>query len=91
MFAVRFRSACILVVALLLLACVGMGQAWVPKKGAGVATLTFQDNFVKDHLSSTGKRVDAGHIQTVILLQDIDYGITDKLAANVSIPIVLSR
>ena len=77
--------------ALFLLPAVASAQAWVPEKGEGTATLTLQDNFVKNHLGSGGERLDVGHIRTFILLHDIDYGITDKLALDVSIPFVLSK
>ena len=77
--------------ALFLFPAVAAAQAWVPEKGEGTATLTLQDNFVKNHLGSGGERLDVGHIRTFILLQDIDYGITDKLALDVSIPFVLSK
>jgi hypothetical protein len=77
--------------AFLLLPVVASSQAWVPEKGEGTLTLTLQDNFVKDHLGSGGERLDVGHIRTFILLQDIDYGITNKLAVDVNIPFVLSK
>jgi hypothetical protein len=66
-------------------------QAWVPEKGEGAVTLALQDNFVKNHLGSGGQRIDSGHIRTFIALQDIDYGITNKLAVDVNIPFVLSK
>jgi hypothetical protein len=80
-----------LLVALLVLPVLVEGQAWVPDKGEGTETVTLQDNFVKDHLGADGKRFDVGHIRTFILLQDIDYGVTDKLALDVSIPFVLAK
>ena len=76
---------------LFLFTTIAAAQAWVPEKGEGTVTLTLQDNFVKDHLGSGGQRFDVGHIRTFIAFQDIDYGITDKLALDVSIPFVLSR
>ena len=76
---------------ILLLPLLAAGQAWVPAKGEGTATLTLQDNFVKNHLGSGGERLEVGHIRTFILVQDIDFGITNKLAMNVSIPFVLSK
>ena len=76
---------------LFLFSTIAAAQAWVPGKGEGTATLTLQDNFVKDHLGSGGQRFDVGHIRTFIAFQDIDYGITDKLALDVSIPFVLSK
>ena len=67
---------------ILLLPLFAAGQAWVPAKGEGTATLTLQDNFVKNHLGSGGERLEVGHIRTFILVQDIDFGITNKLAMN---------
>jgi len=66
-------------------------QAWVPEKGERTVTLTVQDNFVKYHLGSSGEKLDVGHIRSLILLQDIDLGITKRLALDVSIPFVLSK
>ena len=66
-------------------------QAWVPEKGEGTETFSFQHNFVKDHLGSGGERVDRGHIRSFVLFQDLEYGITDKLALDVSLPFVLSK
>jgi len=77
--------------AVVLFPIVAVAQAWVPERGEGTVTLILQDNFVKEHLGSGGERLDVGHIRTFILLQDIDYGITDKLAVDVSIPFVLSK
>ena len=70
---------------------VAASQAWVPEKGEGTVSLSLQDNFVKNHLGADGQRIDVGHIRTFIALQDIDYGITNKLAIDVSIPFVLSK
>ena len=75
----------------LLLQARATAQAWVPAKGEGTASLTVQDSFIKDHLRSNGERVDGGHIRAFVLVQDIDYGVTDKLAVNVSVPFVLSK
>ena len=85
------RRAALSLLALFLFATISLGQAWVPEKGEGTVTLTLQDNFVKDHLGSDGRRFDVGHIRTFIAFQDIDYGITDKLAFDISIPFVLSK
>ena len=85
------RCAAFFLSTLFLFPTVTTAQAWVPEKGEGTETLTFQDNFVKDHLGSGGERRDNGHIRTFILLQDIEYGITDKLAIDISIPYVLSK
>jgi hypothetical protein len=66
-------------------------QAWTPPRGEGYVSLTFEDMFVKDHFLSSGDRIDIGHIRTIGLVQSIQYGITDRLGASLSLPVVASR
>ena len=66
-------------------------QALTPPKGEGTVSLTFEDMFVKDHFLSSGTRIDIGHIRTVALVQSIDYGITDRLGASFSLPVIASK
>ena len=87
----RVRRGPWLAAALLLLAGMAGAQAWLPAKGEGTGTLILQDGFVRDHFLADGSQQDFGHIRTFILIQDIDYGITDKLAVDVSVPFVLSK
>ena len=65
-------------------------QAWVPAQGEGAVAISFQDLDVKRHLAST-TRVDAGHINSVVLLADVTYGLTDKVAIDVALPFVSSK
>ena len=66
-------------------------QALTPPKGEGYVSLIFEDTFVRDHFLSSGDRIDIGHIRTVGLIQSIDYGITDRLGASLSLPIIASK
>jgi hypothetical protein len=66
-------------------------QAWTPPRGEGYVSLTFEDMFVKDHFLSSGARIDIGHIRTIGLIQSIQYGITDRLGASLSLPVVASK
>ncbi len=74
----------------LALATNALAQAWVPAKGEGAVTIAFQNMNVKDHILTT-TRVDVGHIDTVVLVTDVSYGLTDKIALDVAIPFVVSR
>ncbi len=65
-------------------------QAWVPAQGEGAVAISFQDLDVTRHLAST-TRVDAGHINSVVLLADVTYGVTDKVAIDVALPFVSSK
>ena len=77
--------------ALFLVPTYSAAQAWVPARGEGTVTVTIQDNFVKDHFGSNGERLDVGHIRTFVLAEDVDFGITNKLAVDISLPFVLSK
>jgi hypothetical protein len=64
-------------------------QAWVPDKGEGAVAFSVQELNVKKHLSATTVR-DSGHINTVVLLTDVTYGLTNKMAVDLAVPFVSS-
>src|SRR5256885_6672 len=64
-------------------------QAWVPEQGEGAVSVSVQELNVKKHLSATTIR-DSGHINTVVLLTDVTYGLTNKIAVDLAVPIVSS-
>ncbi len=64
-------------------------QAWVPEKGGGSVSVAVQELNVKKHYATT-TQVDAGHINTVVVLADVTYGVTDKLAFDLAVPFVSS-
>jgi hypothetical protein len=65
-------------------------QAWVPQKGEGSVSLAAQQLNVKKHLSATTP-IDAGHINTDVLLADVTYGVTDKFAVDLAMPFVVTK
>ena len=65
-------------------------QAWVPAQGEGAVSIAFQSLNVKKHLAQTVP-ADAGHIDTNVLLADITYGVTDKIAVDLALPFVVSK
>jgi hypothetical protein len=65
-------------------------QAWVPPKGEGTVAIAFQNMNVVDHLAGT-TRLDAGRIDTNVLLADVSYGLTDRIGVDVSMPFVAAR
>src|SRR5262245_14752942 len=81
----------------LILACsVGLahslyGQAWLPPRGEGSVTLAYQHIGVRDHFSSDGSRADFGRIYSHSLLLLADYGLTNSLAVNLSVPYVRAK
>jgi hypothetical protein len=67
-----------------------LAQAWVPGHGEGAISVAMQNLNVQRHLSDT-LATDAGDINTVVLLGDVTYGLTDKVAVDLAVPIVTSK
>jgi hypothetical protein len=63
------------------------GQAWTPPKGEGEYAVVFQDLYTTKHTLSDGSRVDAGHVTLLGLVNSVDVGVTDKLAATLAFPV----
>lgn len=65
-------------------------QAFVPPQGDAFASVVFTNMFVENHFLPD-RRVDVGHIDTNVALFDLTYGLTDRMAVTVGIPLVISR
>lgn len=65
-------------------------QAWVPPKGDGAVAIAVQQLNVKKHLSISTP-TDGGHINTFVVLADLTYGLTDKVAIDLALPFVSTK
>src|SRR5262245_34471674 len=65
-------------------------QAWVPEPGDGTVSIAVQQLNVKKHLAGTTP-TDSGHINSFVLLSDLTYGVTGRLAVDVALPFVASQ
>jgi hypothetical protein len=65
-------------------------QAFVPPKGDAFASVVFTNMFVENHFLPD-RRVDVGHIDSNVALFDLTYGLTDRAAVTIGIPLVVSR
>jgi hypothetical protein len=61
-------------------------QAWVPLKGEGEMAVSYQNLFTRDHFNGDGSRHDYGHIRLYGGIGELDYGVTNKFAVNLSVP-----
>ncbi len=66
-------------------------QAWVPPKGDGSVTFTYQKVDVRTHYTSTGTKRDQGQIHTHNAVMALDYGLTDRLALDFDLTFVASK
>lgn len=82
---------------LALLALAGSGtaaaqtQAWVPGQGHGSVSLAYQDLFISAHTIYNGDRGYPGSINNHTLFMAFDYGLTERLAVNVTLPFKSAR
>jgi hypothetical protein len=66
------------------------GQAWTPERGEGAAAITYSNVFVDKHLIN-GTPTDLGQISTHVITFDVTYGLTDRMAVSLGVPLVTSR
>jgi hypothetical protein len=90
----RTRRLTVAILALLVCAPVlgidAAAQAWVPAQGEGSVSLAFQTMKVTRHLAATVP-VDAGDIDTNVLLADVTFGLTNRMAIDVALPLVSAK
>lgn len=65
-------------------------QAWLPNKGEGAVSVLFTNALSREHLLPD-KRYDLGHIDSNTMLFDVTYGMSDRVAVSVGLPVVVSR
>lgn len=65
-------------------------QAWVPARGEGAVSIAVQNMTATKHLAGAVE-VSAGRIDTTVVLADVTYGLTDRIAVDVALPLVTSR
>jgi len=86
----RVRTLAIVTLTLGLVPSAAFAQAWVPPKGDGTVSLSVQQLNVKKHLAGTTIR-DAGHINTGVVLADMSYAFTNKMAVDLAVPFVVTK
>ena len=69
----------------------GQAQAWLPMKGEGQVTITYENLYVRDHFDYTGKRFQAGPIRTNTVITTLEYGLTNNLTLDSEITHVTSK
>lgn len=76
----------------LYLACgTAAAQAWVPARGEGSVSLTFQNYDVAGHFDVQGRKNTNGGTKSRAVATEVDYGVTDTLGLNVSLPFIASK
>ena len=65
-------------------------QAWLPAAGEGSVSIVYSNSVSDRHLLPT-TAYDIGRIDSHALLADVTYGITDRVAVSIGLPLIASR
>ena len=88
----RWLSACALAaVTLLSTAATAWAQAFTPPQGVGAVTFSWQFVDNTGHRGTDGFLVKRGQSQTTSVLAEVEFGVTDRLAASVGLPYVFAK
>lgn len=87
----RLRRDGVALVLLSLFVASAAGQAWVPEKGEGTFSTSFDYINFEGHFRSDGSRTPEAASKSRSFLFDFEYGITDRFALTISLPIVSAR
>jgi hypothetical protein len=66
-------------------------QAWVPPRGEGTVSLTYQNYDVIGHFDIQGRENTNGGTRSQSLITELDYGVTDKIGLSLSLPFITSK
>jgi hypothetical protein len=66
-------------------------QAWVPPRGEGTISGTYQDYDVKGHFDPKGDENTNGGTHTRLFITELDYGVTDTIGLAVTLPFIASK
>ena len=73
-----------------ILASTAHAQAYVPAQGEGAVSMLFQDQSYKYHFAATTPE-DVGPIYAKTLLFDVTYGLTDRVALTIGLPVIATK
>jgi hypothetical protein len=87
---VRTGRAALALLALTITSTSARAQAWLPAKGEGSVAVLFSNALsTKHYLPNVA--YDRGHIDSNTMLFDVTYGVSDRMAVTVGLPMVTSR
>lgn len=66
-------------------------QAMLPPAGEGNVSVVFQSGLTGGHVNNFGLLVDEESARSHALVWDVEFGVTNRLAVNVSLPFITAR
>ena len=66
-------------------------QAWVPARGEGTVSFTYQNYYTLGHFDVLGRENTNGASHAKVVFTELDYGLTDTLGLTLSLPFIASK
>ena len=66
-------------------------QPWVPPKGEGTVSLTYQNYYVTGHFDLLGRENKNGPTHSKALAAELDIGVTDSVGLSIGLPFIASK
>jgi hypothetical protein len=66
-------------------------QAWVPPKGEGTVSVTYQNYYTTGHFDPQGRENKNGATHTKAVVTELDYALSDTIGLTVSLPFIASK
>jgi hypothetical protein len=66
-------------------------QTWVPARGEGTVSLSYQNYYVVGHFDLRGQQNTNGATHTKSLAAELELGVTDSVALTVAVPFIASK
>jgi hypothetical protein len=87
----RPASLCALAIVQFAAAAVAQAQPWVPARGEGSVSLTYQNYYTLGHFDVQGHPNTNGATHSKAMLAEVDFGVTDTFALSVSLPFIAAK
>ncbi|MBI3261814.1 MAG: hypothetical protein HYZ58_01520, partial [Acidobacteria bacterium] len=69
-----------------------LAQAWLPSRGDGTVTITYQSTLARGELTTDGQLLgDHDTVRAHGLISEVEWGLTDRIALSLALPFVTAR
>ena len=66
-----------------------LAQAWLPPRGEGTLTISYQDTLARGELDRNGQPFwEEGTTRAHGLISEVEWGLTDRVALNFTVPFI---
>jgi hypothetical protein len=66
-------------------------QPWVPSRGEGTLSFTYQNYYVTGHFDAEGRKNENGPSHAKAVVAEVDFGVSETVAVTVTLPFIAAR